>query len=70
MKALNKLVASVAALSTWLVSSVVFAWVPVAQPGGGGTAASVPELDPTMAASALALLTAAALVVYGARKRS
>jgi len=69
MKALNKLVASVAALSTWLVSSVVFAWVPVVQPRGD-TAASVPELDPTMAASALALLTAAALVVYGARKRS
>jgi len=68
MKFFNKMFASAAALSTWLVTSVVFAWVPEAQPTGG--ASSVPELDPTMAASALALLTAAALVVYGARKRS
>ena len=69
MSSITKFWFGLGSLFTGATTTVVLSdWSGWSSGGGGGSA--VPELDPSMAVSAIALLAAVALVAYGAHKRA
>ena len=69
MKAIYKLIGGALGSAILLTNDVAFAYG-YAEGDCPPNASSVPELDPTTMAGALALIFAAAVVIHGARRRS